>query len=174
MGDGQNGTAVSVSLTIAWIEGRNLVHLIDEFVGLVSGPREGADPALDRLAPPVYPDDDAAAAEFRLRTESELFDRRRADALTMRGDLDGLDTDDAMPRDVLAPHEVEVPTGHIDAWLRTLAAVRLVVASRLGIERDDRHDADDPRFQVYDWLGYRLDDLIQRADEADATDSATG
>ena len=43
------------------------------------------------------------------------------------------------------------------AWMRTLAAIRLVVASRLGIETEDDHDEDDPRFGVYDWLGYRLD-----------------
>ena len=164
---------MTVTISIAWIEGRNLLHLLDEFLGLVEGPRDGADPALLRLAPVAYPGDDAAASEFRRGTESELFDRRRSDALVMRDDLHEFLADDA-PHDILAPHEVVVPPPHIDPWLRTLTAIRLVVASRLGIVNDDRHDADDSRFHVYDWLGYRLEDLIQRADQADAEEHATG
>lgn len=161
---------MTVTISIAWIEGRNLLHLLDEFLGLVEGPRDGADPALLRLAPVAYPGDDAAASEFRRGTESELFDRRRSDAIVMRDDLHEFDADDEDSRDMLTSHEVEVPLGHIDPWLRTLTAIRLVVASRLGVVSDDHHDADDPRFHVYDWLGYRLEDLIQRADAVDAAD----
>ena len=51
------------------------------------------------------------------------------------------------------------------AWLRTLAALRLVLASRLGIRTEDDHDPEDPRFGVYDWLGYRLE-LLVRARES--------
>ena len=43
--------------------------------------------------------------------------------------------------------------------MRTLTAIRLVIASRLGIEDEDDRDEDDPRFGVYDWLGYRLEGL---------------
>ncbi len=158
---------MSVSISIAWIEGRNLLHLIDEFLELVAGPRTDADPALARLAPVAYPDDGAAAAEFRRSTRDELFDRRRKDALVVREGLIDFDIDDD-DRDVLAAHDVAIPAAHVDAWMRTLAAIRLVVASRLGVDHDDRHDPHDARFHVYDWLGYRLDDLIQRADDADA------
>jgi kynurenine formamidase len=48
--------------------------------------------------------------------------------------------------------------------IESLAAVRLVLASRLGIERPEDHDAEDPRFGIYDWLGYRLDGLIRAVD----------
>ena len=51
------------------------------------------------------------------------------------------------------------------AWLRTLAAIRLVLASRLGIEVAEDHDPDDPRFGIYDWLGYRLDGLVAAVDD---------
>jgi len=47
------------------------------------------------------------------------------------------------------------------AWLRTLAAVRLVLATRLGIGDADEHLDGDPRFGIYDWLGYRLDGLVR-------------
>ena len=53
----------------------------------------------------------------------------------------------------------------LQAWLRTLAALRLVLASRLGITTEDDHDGDDPRFGIYDWLGFRLDGLVRAADE---------
>lgn len=162
---------MSVTISMAWIEGRNLVQLIDEFLALVSGPRDDVDAALTRLTPTAYPDDDAAAAEFRRGTEADLLDRRRSDALAMRDDLHEFDSEDDS-RDALASHEIQVSQVGIDPWLRTLTAIRLVVASRLGIDRDDRHDVDDPRFHVYDWLGYRLEDLIRRADEGD-DDSAT-
>ena len=59
-----------------------------------------------------------------------------------------------------------IPGEAIDAWLRTLTALRLVIANRLGIESDDdTHDPEDPRYGVYDWLGYRLDGLVRAADE---------
>lgn len=161
---------MTVTITLAWVEGRNLLHLTDEFLSLVEEPRRSSDPALARLTPVAYPDDDAAAAEFHRSTADELFDRRRADAVAMRDDLAPFDVDDDT-RDPLAPQSVEVHSGHLDAWLRTLAAIRLVVATRLGIDHADHHEADDPRFHVYDWLGYRLEDLIQRADDAD--DAAT-
>ncbi len=52
----------------------------------------------------------------------------------------------------------------LQAWLRTLAAIRLVLATRLGIKTEDDHDEDDPRFGIYDWLGYRLDGLVRAAE----------
>lgn len=54
----------------------------------------------------------------------------------------------------------------IDAWLRTLTAIRLVIATRLGITSDEDPGGDD-RHGIYDWLGYRLDLLIHAADEAE-------
>jgi len=44
------------------------------------------------------------------------------------------------------------------------AAIRLVLASRLGIVDADDHDEDDPRFGIYDWLGYRLHGLVTAID----------
>jgi len=166
---------MTLTVTLAWVEGRNLLHLVDEFASLLDAPRPGADPALRRLTPPAYPGDPEATAEFRRSTSGELLDRRRKDAARVRTDLVDFDGDEA-PRDTLTP--VELSLAEIDPWLRTLAAIRLVVAERLGIaETDHPHDPDDSRFAVYDWLGYRLEDLIQRADEEDdasAPDAVTG
>ena len=54
-----------------------------------------------------------------------------------------------------------------------LAAIRLVLATRLGIRSEEDHDVDDPRFGIYDWLGYRLDGLVQAASTT-TTERASG
>jgi hypothetical protein len=41
--------------------------------------------------------------------------------------------------------------------------VRLVMATRLGITTEEEQD-DDPRFGVYNWLGFRLEGLLQAID----------
>ena len=52
---------------------------------------------------------------------------------------------------------------HFRRGCARLAAIRLVLATRLGIRSEEDHDEDDPRFGIYDWLGYRLDGLVQAA-----------
>ena len=59
--------------------------------------------------------------------------------------------------------ELRLDTEALQAWLRCLAAIRLVLATRLGIRSEEDHDVDDPRFGIYEWLGYRLDGLVQAA-----------
>lgn len=73
------------------------------------------------------------------------------------------------PDDPALLEEVEITLDPetAQAWLRTLAAVRLVLATRLGVVEEDDHEHDDPRFGVYDWIGYRLDGLVAALDRAD-------
>ncbi|MDR6866039.1 hypothetical protein J2Y69_000624 [Microbacterium resistens] len=155
-----------VLLPLARIEGRHLADLIEQFLGLLADPDADAevDPGLRRLTPVVYPDDAEASAEFARATSDDLLDRRAADARIVRAGLqrfvDG-SGDDGDPLDVV------IADADLDAWLRTLNALRLIIASRLGIESDTDHDAEDPRFGVYDWLGYRLDGLIEAAESPD-------
>ncbi|MDQ1121985.1 hypothetical protein QE412_000558 [Microbacterium trichothecenolyticum] len=74
--------------------------------------------------------------------------------------MDGGDTD----ADPDATISVALGESEALAWMRTLSAVRLVLASRLGIQTEDDHQPDDPRFGVYDWIGYRLDGLVAALD----------
>ena len=39
------------------------------------------------------------------------------------------------------------------------------LATRLGVAEADDHDSADPRFGIYDWLGYRLDGLVGALDD---------
>ncbi|WDH80160.1 DUF2017 family protein [Microbacterium esteraromaticum] len=159
-----------LSLSLATIEVQNLQRLIDEFLDVIADGKVTDDPGLSRIAPAAYADDPAAAAEFRAATRDGLFDRRTADALDVRSDLGAPLEGGSAPstRAAMRQRTIRIPPEHVDAWLRTLAAVRLVVAARLGIDTADTHEPGDERFHVYDWLGYRLDQLVMLADEHDA------
>lgn len=118
-----------------------------------------ADPALRRLLPDAYRDDDEAAAEFRRYTENTLRGAKRADATVVR---QGLASIAVMGERVLDDEQVH-------AWLRFVTDARLVLAIRLGIEKADDVDAleqlahDDPRamaYAVYEWLMSLLAELL--------------
>lgn len=157
----------TIVVPLATIEGVHLASLLEEFLDLLRAGALGAeiDPAFERLVPSPYPDDTEASQEFADAMRDDLLDRRAADAALVRTALDEFVDDDGVPEgEPLESRDVLIPDGQIDAWIRTLNALRLVIATRLGIVDEDRHDEDDPRFGVYDWLGFRLDGLVQAAD----------
>lgn len=150
---------MTIVLALTRIEAAHLADLVGQFGDLLA--RSAADdPGLQRLSPAAYPDDHDASAEYRRLTESDAIQRRREGVSTVLAAIDA-PTPEAVEQDPLAAHPVPVDAASADAWMRTLAALRLVLASRLGIDGDDDHDEDDPRFAVYDWLGYRLDELVR-------------
>ncbi|SDH18288.1 DUF2017 family protein [Microbacterium pygmaeum] len=161
-----------IVLELSRIEAAHLAGLVGQFADLLADGQASADPAIGRLVPDAYPDDEDAAREFREVTERELLERRGDDAGTVLRTLapvlpEGADAalDDVADRDVLAQDVVEIPLAADDlqAWLRCLAALRLVLAVRLGIRDETDGSQDDPRFGIYEWLGYRLDGLVQAA-----------
>jgi hypothetical protein len=122
------------------------------------GPLE--DPVLKRLFPDAYPNDSAAAADFRRFTERGMKATRVTEARVV---LDRLATTELGARDL------KIPAGEVESWLRTLTSVRLAVATRLGIRDAAAADElaalpeDDPRsfmVSVYDWLGFAQETLI--------------
>lgn len=162
-------TTDTVIVAITAIEELHLAKLVDDFLELLSTSRGIGDPAVDRLTPNPYPDDPDSAAGFAESTRGDLLDRRLNDARRMRHSLQEFDegADDLAEADALQTRELFIPADELDAWLRTLTAIRLVIANRLGITSDEQTGTDG-RHDVYDWLGYRLELLIQAADEADA------
>ncbi|MBF4580301.1 DUF2017 domain-containing protein [Frigoribacterium sp. VKM Ac-2530] len=132
-------------------EARLLGDLVAQLVTVLEGGDPG-DPAVARLLPSAYPDDEEAAAEFRRFTSDDLIARKLANA---RRVLD----------DVAAPTAERLDAAGQQSWLRTLTDLRLVLGSRLGVTADGPAPSDDPHVvvmhDVFDWLGYLQESLVQ-------------
>jgi hypothetical protein len=127
------------------------------FVGIDAVAEVPDDPALARLLPDAYRDDEEASREFRRFTERGLRESKMAGALVVAGAL------------AEASDEVVIPADQVGAWLGFLNDTRLALGTRLEIT-EDAHDElaalpdDDPRsglFHVYDWLTYLQDTLVR-------------
>jgi hypothetical protein len=128
-------------------------------VGIDPDAERPDDPALARLFPDAYADDDEAAGEFRRFTERSLREAKLANAAVV---LDALDRAGDKDKVTLSDDEAR-------AWLGTLNDLRLTLGSRLGID-EDSHELvaslaeDDPAFavfHVYDWLTFLQETLVQ-------------
>jgi hypothetical protein len=116
------------------------------------------DPALARLFPDAYPDDEKAAAEFRRYTEGELRDGKRDRA---RCALDSLPPD----RD----GRFELDEEQARCWLGTLNDLRLVLGARFGLESDGQDpgaglEPGDPLLAYvppYHYLAYLQEALLE-------------
>jgi hypothetical protein len=126
-------------------------------------PRETPDdPALGRLLPPAYSNDDEAAAEFRRFTERTLREGKVRDAKVVLAKL--ADAGDGLPDDL----EFDLDAQQARAWMRCLTDLRLTLAARLGVTADDegfweslpQTDERLPVYEIYGWLGYLLESLI--------------
>jgi hypothetical protein len=135
------------------------------------GPSEPpSDPALARLFPEAYGDDDrelrAASAEFRRFTENDLRTRKRDDALAVVRTLDGLSpAGDGGAVLTLTAQECR-------NWLGSLNDLRLTIGTRLEVSDEDgaedgslyRLPDSDPRkpmVMAYLWLGALQETLIE-------------
>ncbi|MGH1565495.1 DUF2017 domain-containing protein [Mumia sp. DW29H23] len=170
-----------------------LVNLLSQVIELLrdrNGPEESApdplfgqlgttasalppeDPVLRRLLPDAYRDDDESAADFRRFTERSLSTAKVENAQAVVASLaaGGFDLDD--PEQSENPIEVELGERAVQAWLRSLTDVRLALAVRLGIESEEDAEAaaesDDEAVAVvvdiYDWLGFVQESLVQALD----------
>ncbi len=120
-----------------------------------------SDPLIERLFPPAYRDDPRAADDFRRFTEDEARRARLTQARVVLDDL-AATGDGARPLRV-APDRVE-------AWLKTVNALRLSLSVRLGItderslaalEKLGPRDPLTPLLDLYDWLGFVLESLLE-------------
>lgn len=108
------------------------------------------DPALERLFPKAYADDEQRNAEYRLLAGTELMESHLAalEALESSADANRLDEDQAY------------------SWMRAINEVRLVLGTRLDVSEEGHerpHEADDPRlpaFAAYDYLSQLQAELV--------------
>ena len=132
-------------------EARLLGDLVAQLVTVLEG-GDADDPAVARLLPSAYPDDEEAAAEFRRFTSDDLTARKLANARRVLDDL-------------APPAADRLDQAAQQSWLRTLTDLRLVLGSRLGVTADGPAPSDDPQVlvmhDVFDWLGYLQESLVQ-------------
>ena len=126
-------------------------------VGISADATTPDDPVLARLLPDGYRDDPDAAGDFRRFTELDLRQMKVAHARTVIASLER------------SGEKVTLSDDECASWLGLLNDARLALGTRIGIT-DDNHDElaavadDDPRLpmlQVYDWLTYLQDSLVQ-------------
>lgn len=146
----------SVTFALPEAEGQYLRELVEQYLELVRAPDDDRDPATRRLSPDAYPGEAEASAEFRSLTRDDLAATRAADAERVIATLSARELGSGERPELVLDAPAQT------AWLRTLAGLRIVLAARMGIVDDDSVVApDDPRYDVYEWLGYRQEMLLQ-------------
>lgn len=117
------------------------------------------DPVMLRLFPDAYAGDPEASAEFRRYTEPDQRQRKIDEALVVLSCLEASER---------GHRPVKVGAEQVDPWLRTLTALRLVIAERLGITPETPQgdpdavmpEARDFMHEVYDWLAFVQESLL--------------
>lgn len=125
--------------------------------GAATPPMLPDDPALARLLPDLIVDDADAALELRGLVEPSL--------LALKRDQAGL-----VLESLAHPGALDAATE--EAWARVLTDLRLTIAARLGIEREDDArpsvtESEATLREVYEWLGGVLEHLIDTLDRRD-------
>ena len=108
------------------------------------------DPALARLFPDGYSDDEHASADFRRFTEQDLRAKKLAALATVQGTLS-----DWKGKSSISAEQAQ-------DWLKALNDLRLVLGTRLEITNDVETDfvADEPGIHLYNYLTYLQGTLI--------------
>lgn len=155
-------TAAGITAKFDHSDARLLANLATQIAGLLAERDEHeVDPAIERLLPDAYRDNEADAAEFRRFTEDELADEKIRRALGMAEILEP----DAGPETT-----VRVRLDHASAldWMRSLTDIRLALAARLGIVDDTSAITVDEESQytlaIYNWLGQLQYSLVRAID----------
>jgi hypothetical protein len=108
------------------------------------------DPALARLFPDGYSDDEHASADFRRFTEQDLRAQKVLALATVRGTLANWSG------------KASIDAIQAQDWLKALNDLRLVLGTRLEIsnEVDTELEADEPGIHLYNYLTYLQGTLI--------------
>ena len=108
------------------------------------------DPALERLFPPAYLNDDERNDDYRRLMRDDLTNHRLSSLAVLEATLD----------------EKRLDEDQLTAWMGALNDLRLVLGTRLEVSEDmydQELDEDDPRgpgFALYSYLGYLQETVV--------------
>ncbi len=153
-------------------EARILMSLADQLQALLADGLETGterDGALRRLLPDAYRNEPELADEWRQLSRRGLVDRKNGFARTVSAALAPIAS---------ATDAGDVPLTESVAldWVRGIGDLRLVIAERMGIVVDgDEGTFGEPGLRdVYDWLAWLQDALVQLLEQADARGTSGG
>ncbi len=141
----------TIRLVLSARERGLLAGLAAELGERLEGEPDGLD--LVRLFPPAHTDDSRAEREYRRLVGAELLDGRR-EALRVLADTAG---------------RGELTEEELDAWLRALNDLRLVLGTRLDVGEDaladglDPDDPDAPMLALYGYLSWLQEQAVEAA-----------
>lgn len=150
----------TVTALIELTEADIVRDLANQLTLLLTEPADG-DPALLRLLPDAYPDDATSSTEFRRYTHDSLIDRKVANAGTVIETLDSATAAVDAASDAHASATLRLDRDQAIAWLTTLTDIRLTLANRLGIMEDDQRSDDVVLQDLYDWLGFVQNAIVE-------------
>jgi hypothetical protein len=109
------------------------------------------DPALERVFPPAYPDEEELQAEYEGLVRGDLLRQRLGSADVMERTIDSS----------------RVTEGELLAWLSALNDLRLILGTKLGATEDDDPETiadDDPlasSYALYHYLGWLEEQVVE-------------
>ena len=123
---------------------------LEIMLGMNGSTQISEDPALARLFPDGYSNDEHASADFRRFTEQDLMQQKIAALNDVQISLQVNDGNS------------EVTPNQAQSWLKAINDLRLVLGTRLEItdENEFDFDSDEPGIHLYNYLTYLQGTLI--------------
>lgn len=124
---------------------------LELMLGMNGSTQISKDPALARLFPDGYSEDEHASSDFRRFTEQDLRQQKVATLNDVREAMQAIE------------YPTVVSTSHAQSWLKALNDLRLVLGTRLEISDDNDFDfdSDEPGIHLYNYLTYLQGTLIE-------------
>lgn len=172
-GEADDATAGTVGIVhIELEEARVLFSLADQLQALLAEAIESPlddDSAVRRLLPDAYPHEPELADEWRRLSRRGLVDRKIGFARTLSRALAPV-VADGVARSVPLTADAALD------WVRGIGDVRLVIADRLGIivDGDDGSFGEAGLRDVYDWLAWLQDGIVQLLEAAEPRRATPG
>ena len=123
---------------------------LELMLGMNGSTQISQDPALARLFPDGYSEDEHASADFRRFTEQDLRQQKIAALTDVRKGIQA------------AANPAVISDLQAQSWLKALNDLRLVLGTRLEISDDNDFDfdSDEPGIHLYNYLTYLQGTLI--------------